>query len=76
MLGFVLAADDALSGLLVLKGTLSVVGFESYEKILKAIQPLLVSSGLEVRLCICDILHGLKDIDSSIASVVIILILQ
>ncbi|XP_042384346.1 U3 small nucleolar RNA-associated protein 20-like isoform X1 [Zingiber officinale] len=61
--------DDALSGLLVLKGTLSVVGSESYEKILKAILPLLVSSGLDVRLCICDILHGLKDIDSSIASV-------
>ncbi|CAL9093376.1 unnamed protein product [Musa textilis] len=61
--------DEALEGLHVLKGILPVVGSESSGKILEAIYPLLVSAGLELRLCICDILNSLVSIDRSLAFV-------
>ncbi|CAL9158827.1 unnamed protein product [Musa hybrid cultivar] len=61
--------DEALEGLHVLKGILPVVGSESSGKILEAIHPLLVSAGLELRLCICDILNRLVLIDPSLAFV-------
>lgn len=64
--------DEALEGLHVLKGILPVVGSESSGKILEAIHPLLVSAGLELRLCICDILNRLVLIDPSLAFVVMI----
>ncbi|KAJ8506605.1 hypothetical protein OPV22_007491 [Ensete ventricosum] len=61
--------DEALEGLHVLKGILPVVGSELSGKILDAIHPLLVSAGLELRLCICDILNSLALIDPSLAFV-------
>lgn len=66
-------SDEAMEGLIILKSILPVVGFESSAKILEAIHPLLVSAGLELRLCISDILESLVLIDSSMAFVVILI---
>ncbi|WOK99438.1 small subunit processome component [Canna indica] len=61
--------DEILEGLHVLRGILPVVRIESSGRIIEAIHPLLVSSGLELRLCICDVVDGLVLIDPSLAEV-------
>lgn len=42
-----------------------ILGSKSYDKVLCAVNPLLVSAGLGPRLCICEILDGLAQCDSS-----------
>lgn len=48
-----------MEGLHVIKGVLPVLDYETSEKILNAINPLLVFAGLDLRLGICDVLDGL-----------------
>lgn len=66
-------ADECLEGLRVIQRILPVVGGEITGKILNAVHPLLLSSGLEIRLAICDILDCLAVNDLSFAFLVIFL---
>lgn len=67
-------ADECLEGLRVIQGILSVVGDENAGKILNVVYPLLLSSGLEIRLAVCDVIDGLAVNDPSLAILVIYLI--
>ncbi|KAG1347740.1 hypothetical protein COCNU_06G015690 [Cocos nucifera] len=62
-----ISTDECVEGLHVIKGVLPVLDYETSGKILKAINPLLVSAGLDLRLCICDVLDGLAMINPSLA---------
>lgn len=61
-----------MEGLHIVKGILPALNDNSTGKILSAVNPLLVSGGLDLRSCICDILDGLSVIDPSLAFLVII----
>ncbi|OVA05421.1 Down-regulated-in-metastasis protein [Macleaya cordata] len=60
-------SDECLEVLHIIKGVLPKLGSETTGKILKAVAPLLISAGLDIRLCICDILNGLAVNDPSVA---------
>ncbi|XP_010938573.1 uncharacterized protein [Elaeis guineensis] len=62
-----ISTDECMEGLHVIKAVLPVLDYETSGKILKAINPLLVSAGLDLRLCICDVLDGLAMINPSLA---------
>lgn len=67
-------ADECMEGLRVIQGILSVVGGEIAGKILNVVHPLLLSSGPEIRLAVCDVIDGLAVNDPSLAILVIYLI--
>ncbi|XP_020264631.1 small subunit processome component 20 homolog isoform X1 [Asparagus officinalis] len=62
-----LNSDECLDGLHIIRQILPVLSDKTTGKILSAVNPLLVSCGLNMRLCICDILDGLSLIDPSLA---------
>lgn len=59
-------SDECLEGLCVIKGILPVVSEEATVKVLSAMNMLLDSVGLDLRLSICDILDGLAAKDPSL----------
>ncbi|KAI3984708.1 hypothetical protein MKX01_039325 [Papaver californicum] len=59
-------SDECLEVLKVIKGILPKLGGETTDKILKAVAPLLLSAGVDIRLSICDILNGLALQDPSV----------
>ncbi|KAI3979780.1 hypothetical protein MKX01_013875 [Papaver californicum] len=59
-------SDECLEILKVIKGVLPKLGGETTDKILKAVAPLLLSAGVDIRLSICDILNGLALQDPSV----------
>lgn len=63
-------ADACGVALHVIRDIIPVSGREITEKILCAASPLLISAGQDLRLCICDLLHGLSVTDPSIILVV------
>eukprot|EP00268_Persea_americana_P031222 TRINITY_DN30328_c0_g1_i1.p1 TRINITY_DN30328_c0_g1~~TRINITY_DN30328_c0_g1_i1.p1 ORF type:complete len:2757 (-),score=438.74 TRINITY_DN30328_c0_g1_i1:344-7405(-) len=62
-----LSSDECLEGLRVIQVILSVVGGDNAGKILNVVHPLLLSSGLEIRLAVCDVIDGLAVNDPSLA---------
>ncbi|KAK1276802.1 hypothetical protein QJS04_geneDACA000746 [Acorus gramineus] len=62
-----LTSDECMEVLHVIKGILPVLDKECSGEILSAVHPLLISTVLDVRLFVCDILDGLALIDPSLA---------
>ncbi|XP_020268432.1 uncharacterized protein LOC109843882 [Asparagus officinalis] len=62
-----LNSDECLDGLHIIRHILPVLSDKTTGKILSAVNPLLLSCGLNMRLCICDILDDLSLIDPSFA---------
>jgi U3 small nucleolar RNA-associated protein 20 len=54
-----------MEGLQVVREMVPILGSKSFDKVLCAVNPLLVSAGLELRICICEVLDGLALCDSS-----------
>jgi len=67
-------ADDCLEALCVVRGIIQNLRCKVSVKVLNALNPLLASVGLELRLCICDIYAGLSLHDPSMLFLVIITI--
>ncbi|KAJ3672155.1 hypothetical protein LUZ60_006876 [Juncus effusus] len=59
-------SDEFVEGLKVVQAMVPILGFEAFNKVLGAINPLLFSAGIELRLCICEIIDGLASRDSSL----------
>ncbi|XP_073005480.1 uncharacterized protein [Typha latifolia] len=59
-------SDEQLEGFLVVKEIVPILDFDATGKILSAIQPLLVTAGSDLRLCVCDILDNLASRDPSL----------
>ncbi|XP_022999923.1 small subunit processome component 20 homolog [Cucurbita maxima] len=53
----------------VIQNVVPILGSESTTKILKAVSPLLISVEQDLRLLICDLIHALAEVDSSILCV-------
>jgi hypothetical protein len=64
--------DECLEALRVVGGILANLRCGVSAKILNALNPLLATAGLELRLCICDIYVGLSFHEPSVSTLVII----
>ncbi|XP_077215224.1 ARM repeat superfamily protein [Tasmannia lanceolata] len=61
-----LNSDECVESLHVIQGIMPFLGVETTGKILNAVNPLLISSGIDIRLSICNILDGLAINDPSL----------
>ncbi|XP_020872517.1 U3 small nucleolar RNA-associated protein 20 isoform X2 [Arabidopsis lyrata subsp. lyrata] len=62
-------SDIRRDALLAIQDIISYLGMESTSKIINTVSPLLVDAELDVRLCICDLLESLANIDFSLDDV-------
>ncbi|KAF8392350.1 hypothetical protein HHK36_022692 [Tetracentron sinense] len=63
-------SDECMEGLQVIRGIIPVLGSETTGKILNAVSPLLISAGLDMRLCICNLLDTIAENDPSVVFLV------
>ncbi|KAJ3705626.1 hypothetical protein LUZ61_009331 [Rhynchospora tenuis] len=62
-----ISSDECMEGLQVVREMVPILGSKSYDKVLGAVNPLLVTAGLDLRMCICKVVDGLALHDSSFA---------
>ncbi|KAJ4812893.1 Small subunit processome component 20-like protein [Rhynchospora pubera] len=60
-----ISSDECMEGLQVVREMVPILGSELYDKILGAVNPLLVTACLDLRMCICKVVNGLTLHDSS-----------
>lgn len=65
-------ADVCFGALKVVQDMIPIFGNEMTAKIMNAISPLFVSTDRNMRLCLCDLLDTLAEVDPSVSIVVML----